>query len=436
MEENEREEGGMTVGNFFHIVFSQKWIALAILVVITVAGTLGIYFGKNKIERSYDVSFTLELPQTDIKEENASSSATVVYYPDGTPFYYTDIVSFSTLQNVKKSNEAFENINIEKMSRDDDISISRTIYETANNSGAYEIIYNLKVKAGYFPNKDIARDFMVALTNTPADYLGLMDINYNVYINSAKNAPDYVTEISQLIAQASYIVDRYETFVDIYNDISIDGKTLRSYAQDVKSYLNDSGELEILLAESRKNGYLKSGDLKYKYDIELYKLNRQLEIAETTLNNLLKVQGDSESVSSAAIIKAQSDLVAELKQEKREIEEIYQYSNDFGDNKSEKHIAFLYDLSNEYSKVQAFTEEFEKVIFKLYSKVSVVSYSNSNGIATSGETGLVMSFIISFVAGLVVAVIVAFIIGWNKRKKALTAEAAEASAQESVQDNQ
>ena len=75
--ENEIEnEGGITIGQIFRTIFSQKWLALIIAAVITLAGTLGLYFlGKN--DETYSVSFVLQLPNTG----EATSSAYT--YPDG-----------------------------------------------------------------------------------------------------------------------------------------------------------------------------------------------------------------------------------------------------------------------------------------------------------------------------------------------------------------
>ena len=422
MSENEKEEGGIALSDIFHIIFTQKWILSIILVVITLGGTLGIYYGKNAFSRVYEVSFTLELPKTKVKEEPSTGtnlSASVVYYPDGKPFYYTDMVAIQTLRNIKysdKNKDKYKNIDVETMSTRGDISVSRSISETAANSGAYEAIYSLTVKASYFPNSDIARDFVTSLTNTPIDYLRLMDINYDVSIASARKAPDYVTEISQLIDQISYIIQRYEMFIEIYSDLSVEGRTLLSYCQDVKSYLNNTAELDILRTEVRKKGYIKSEELKNRYEIELTKLERQYDIASFTLENL-KNKGDSESVS-AEVFKAQSDLVIELEKEIKEIKEVFMVSNDYGANQSQEHKDFLASLEEAYATVNEFTDEFKEVVSSLYTKVAVVSYSDSNVIVTKGVTGLPMSLAISFIIGLVTSMIVSFIVGWLKKKKA------------------
>lgn len=458
MAENEIEEekSGMSFADIIRIIFSQKWVALIILVVVTLAGTLGLHYGSNAISKTYDVSFTLELPRTNeknaIRDENGNiinPSTSVVYYPDGTAFYYTDIVALTTLKKVKNSNEAFEGIDVDDMSKRNRISIERTINETANNSGTYESNYKLTVKANYFSDQTVARDFLEALTKTPTDHLGLMNIDYGVYIDSARSAPDYIKEISQLIAQLEYLLERYSTFVSLYNDLSIEGKTLRSYAQEINSYLNDSAALEILQAEVRRNAYLKSEELIERYEIELDQLQRRYDIAKKTLDNLLLVKEGSESlsVSSAAIIKTQSDLVAELA---KEIEEIqgnkddpnkviigFKNSLDYDSkdgtiHKSQNHKDFLVKLGEAYTTVEGFTQTFEDVVAQVYSKVSVISYSNSNVISINGVTGLIQAFIISVVAGIVLALLVAFIVGRIVLKKK-TSNAAQAQSVETPQ---
>lgn len=427
----EKEEGGISLKDIFSTIFSQKWIAFAIVFVVTVAGTLGIYFGKNYLGRTYDVSFTLELPQTRVKDDSSAASSSVVY-PDETPFYYADIVSLTTLRNVKKTNPAFDNIDIERMSKNGDISISRSVNETANNSGTYESIYSLSVKAKYFPSKDVAHDFVVALTCTPisSSHLSLNDIDYSVYLNAAKSAADYDTEISQLIAQANYLIDRYETFIDIYNDVSIGGQQLLYFSEEIKSY---TIELEYLLTEVKENGYLKSEDAISRYEAKLSTLERQLKEEEIILESL-----SSSRFEDGTALSEQARKVAQLKIQKADVEKFLseENRNNYGENIPK---SFSDKLDDAYKHVQKYTDDYKTVISSLYRKVSVVSYFDSNVIVTKGVTGLITSAVISFVVGVILAMIIAYIVGWSKRRKAdLTARQASSESSETIEetDNQ
>ena len=105
--ENEKEEGGVTLGYVFRTIFSQKWLALLIAAVITVAGTLGLYF-LGKTNEVYNVSFVTNLP-------GSQSSASYFEFPDGQTQHFTEAVSYENLEKVKESNAAFGDIDIKKM---------------------------------------------------------------------------------------------------------------------------------------------------------------------------------------------------------------------------------------------------------------------------------------------------------------------------------
>ena len=84
--ENEKEEGGVTLGYVFRTIFSQKWLALLIAAVITVAGTLGLYF-LGKTNEVYNVSFVTNLP-------GSQSSASYFEFPGGHTQHLTEAVSY------------------------------------------------------------------------------------------------------------------------------------------------------------------------------------------------------------------------------------------------------------------------------------------------------------------------------------------------------
>ena len=104
----EEENNGVSVADVFKTILKGKWIALALAVVITIAGTLFVQLYYNKGKQNYVSSFGLTLPGDDGK---------VVYtYPDGTILHYADIVSYSALEDVKNSDEeSFKDVNIEAL---------------------------------------------------------------------------------------------------------------------------------------------------------------------------------------------------------------------------------------------------------------------------------------------------------------------------------
>ena len=141
MDEIERGEGGITIGEIFRTIFSQKWLALVIAAAITIVGTVGLYFfGKQK--EMYSVSFVLQLPNS------GDASSTSYTYPDGESFYFTDLISSENLKAVA-SREEFQDINVNRMVKKSDISIARTVDRVDDEStdGVYDLNYSIRVKA-------------------------------------------------------------------------------------------------------------------------------------------------------------------------------------------------------------------------------------------------------------------------------------------------
>ena len=427
--EEEREEGGISIGEIFRVIFSRKWLVLIITAVIAVAGTLGIYFGMNNSKREYVASFVLNLPGDDKTQ--------IVYtYPDGTQFYYSDLVSAEILKEVKASDSAFDDIQVEAMANEGNISIVRT-----ENQQKTEVVYTINVKANYFKNKEVARRFITKLANVPGSHLAEMNISYDLYIDRAKSAIDYETEINNLLNQVNYIVKQYNTLISSVGDVAVEnGKTLSYYKQGLTAYVDEQKVLSNLLTEVQDKNYLKSEELIEKYKRDLTQLRKDLTKAEATLKNLLTLP--DASGSNATVVKQQSDLVEDLKQKIKQLE-IYTgtYKYEEGDEQGgeirEPVIGdavpqeFTVALNQAYSTVEAFTAEYKDISSKVYGTSSMASFATSNVITTEGETGLIISFAISLVAGLIIAMIVGYIVGRVKlnKKSAKAAPATESTGE-------
>ena len=194
--EEEREESGISISEIFRVIFSQKWLVLIITAVIAVAGTLGIYFGMNNSKREFVASFVLNLPGDD-------KNQAVYTYPDGKQFYYSDLVSVDILKEVKSSDSAFDDIDVEVMADDGGISISRK-----ENEQKTEIIYTVNVKASYFKNKEVARRFITKLANVPGAHLAEMNIGYDDNISNVEELTSYENVIAALEKQCTYLVSQ------------------------------------------------------------------------------------------------------------------------------------------------------------------------------------------------------------------------------------
>ena len=266
MENNiEREESGVTLGDIFRMMFSQKWLALAIVIIVTVAGTLTFYF-KGKLDEVYSVSFVLQLP-------NAGDATSTSYtYPDGESFYFTDLVSQEKLNAVASLNE-FKKIDVSKMIKNGDVSIIRTIDkldEDNQEGGVYDLNYTIKLKAKYFANEDLARNFVKTITSSPYDYIRSMDINYDQSLTTSRSAITYEEQLGLLKSQAYYIQANYNELIGAHGREFVveGGKTLAQYKDEIDTYLSQD-LFTALITNAKENGYVKANNeakLKYESD--------------------------------------------------------------------------------------------------------------------------------------------------------------------------
>ena len=409
MAEEEIEEGGITIGQIFRTIFSQKWLALIIAAVITIAGTLGLYFFGKSIE-VYSVSFVLQLPNT------GDASSTSYTYPDGESFYFTDLISAENLKKVA-SRDGFKSIDVEKMVKKGDISILRSVDRVDDDAkdGVYDLNYTIKVKAKYFEDDDMARDFIEALAMFPREHISSMDIDYDQSLTTSKSAITYSEQLSLLKEQTVYIQSKYSSLINAHGRefVVSGGKTLAQYKDEIDAYIAKD-LFSALSRRAEEKGYVKSNnDAKLKYESDLYTKTLALQRAKRALEELKELQTSTGSIVHDEII-ALSKEIASLEQE---MDILKRYIDSFDKTDNIAPAEFEAEIAKVEAAVTAFTVGIKPVASDVYGRVTKINYLSSKVIKVEGGTGLIMSAAISLVAGIVVAAIAAYIAGWYKLKK-------------------
>lgn len=404
------EETCISLGDILRTIFSKKWLALIIAACITVIGTLGLAFLYSPMKEEYKVDFRLNLP-------GASDTLSYYVYPDGKILYYADIVSRESLEEIKASDADFKNVDVEKITSKDDIKLSVRLSNGSDDDKitALDKTFTVSVKSKYFKSKDTARKFLIAIAKKPGSYLENMGINYDAYIELADAARDYPTQLDYLDNQTDYLVRHYNSLISQFgeNYTVKDDRTLSSYLNELKLFTarQDTSHLRI---EARENKYLKSESLKDVYRLELADIERRLEVAEETLKTLKENTVPSDLGDSASVLKAQSDLVASLKQQQRDV-------NNYIDNGT-VNAAFAAKIAAVAAEIETLTQTYAQVSQATYHKSSAVSFTDAGIMKTEGGLGLVKSGLISLALGIVIALVAAYIAGYVKNYKAKAAE--------------
>ena len=261
----------------------------------------------------------------------------------------------------------------------------------------------------------------MALANVPVKYLSTIDADYDVYLALYEDAEDYESEISLLNSQLDYVVGQFKELIDSYGgNFVANGKTLSAHYNEVKAY-SDKNKLDVLFAQVREEGILKSEDSKDRYAAQKVEIDNRLEIAQATLDVLLKGTENSQGniiYSDAEVLKKQSDLVQELIQQKRALEK-YSASTNINPNFESSAI------QPEYEKVKGFTDTLTTVVGVVYEKAASVAFTSVNAVTLSGGMGMLTSVLLSLIAGLIIACLVAYVVGVKKQKAAAPAQKEE-----------
>ena len=405
----QEENSGISLRGIFETIGVQKWIALIVAVVITLAVTLAIQLGYNQTSAKYVTEFTLILP-------GGYTGNAVYTYPDGTTFHYANMTSYKSLYEIKQSDERFSAINIDKMVEKGGMSVERVV-ETTKDEETTEVFFRISAASKYFANESVAKEFLSAVAKAPADYLQHMHLDLDVFTALSRQADDYVNQIDLLNSQLDFILDEYKSLIESYGgNFVVDGKTLSSYYNEVLAY-NNKNTLNIYLTKVKDEALLKDERSRAIYAMSRASLQRQLTVAEITLENLKSSSqsGSTTVLGEVSVIKTQSDYVENLR---LQIKDATKFSEDgvVDGGKFESEY-----LAPEYETIEKFTDTCESVVTVVYDKTSAVSFQKVNIVSLEGGWSMTKSLLVSLVIGIVVALIVGYIAGYitiKKREKA------------------
>lgn len=396
----EEEKSGITLKDIFRTIFSQKWLALMIAVVVAVVCVFVLYFGYGPSKAEYVSSFTVNMDTDDSGKP---------CYPDGREFNYRQLISDANLNAVKNSDEAFKYIDVSDLG----ISLVEKTETDAQNKITSRI-YTLRVKVSAFDTKGLAAKFIDAVARTPEKEIRTWVDKYSRDIEF-----NYGTK-SGYERKVEYIETALNSLKDRFNKIN--GVSDAALVQ-VDNLLHQAGVLKGELY----NGLYESDTAALNSAVYYLKdLKMELESVETVLSNLTALGSDGATgttivINGADLIVSYSERKAELAQKIKYYEEVLApYSSGTGTytipesvGKKVGEEAFAGKLTALKDNVCALTTVFRNEYLE---KSSVLVYVGES-VTKEGATGLLTSLVVGVVVGIIVAAVVAYIVGWNKLKK-------------------
>lgn len=406
MQEYEREEEGITLGELFRVIFKRVWVVVGVTLAITAIAVLIVALLINTSRKEYRLEYTIEFPG----HENSR-------YPDGTAFRYQNLISLATLNAVKASDEAFASVDTAKMSESNDITI---VAETSEVSGVRKSTgnYSFTVKASYFPSAEVATSFLRKLAAVPVDYIQtvLKNANYDFNLNAYDSVSTYEAKIDYLSAQCEYLQDKYSELMVKYGEsYRFEGRSISDYASAAALQFSKTAE-QTLRTDLELNGYV--------YDKDAYKSTADLQIRalqkekEENVKIIAALREECEQTANLSQTEALSKEIVALTTRNIKIEtELETINTTLANLESQDNTPFDRRLTAYYNNLKTATETLHSVISFVYNEESEVTFDTSK-VVVQGDTSLILAGVGGLFGGFIVACAIVCIIDLPKYFKA------------------
>lgn len=451
------EDEGVSLGEIFSWIWRKKILGLILFLVVALVSFLAIYFIGNRSVQ-YTVSF--DYGNTPRLEEGS--------HLDGSTFNYLSLISRESLNEVK-SNEEFASIDVNELLKS--ISITETnVYDSTNTTQLVDNYYVLSANASNFSSDEQARNFFLALINSPIDYnqTYLTSLNFESGFSLIEQSRTYEDELTYINNQVNLIINGYNSLIGEFGDVSVplsnaNGNYIMSTYEEATSYFT--------LSQIQSNINITLNSYNYNYLSDILASNNYIKISDTsdlTANNpdIIYYQTMYNSRVNA-LLKANEELKAQvdaLTQQINEVlnsgngniidsaalqslierrsnyqEQIVNNNNNLkiiqgedglggilnhiteelakGEEAFKADIAFGTTLDEIVTLLENETSTYTSIYKSLYANRFNVNYRNAGIIDTAGGISLIINLAISVVLGLIVGAVVAGIVGYNDTKK-------------------
>ncbi len=387
--ENEMKESGVSLGEIWRALRKKLWLVLCASLVVAISALLVFRFIINPLKAAYQLEFTLTYPGSETMK-----------YPDGTPFYFQDMISLPALGKAKASDERFAGIDITKMFEEDDITL-------AEDEGKY----TLTVEQSYFKQHTLATDFLRAVANVPVEFAkekaGAIDYTLD---KDVFDGADFEDKIKLLLVQKESILKLYDEWIASYRDTyNVSGRTLMSHRAEAVSVFSDTVRLE-LLEELNKYGYTTNDPDRLEEKrarLEKEKAQNEARIAEierkigklpSTGAAYFSSEDPDSSASSTGAVKADSESLEQIRASL--VKRNWEIDNQLSGLNAENIEAFEKRIQSEYDKLCNSANTVGKVAAALYAQEAGAGFETTRANIIGGTNLVIVGigvFILTFI---------------------------------------
>lgn len=375
--ENESTERGVSISEFWRIA-KRKFFPILLISLLAAAIAVFVFtLFINPRTSSYTLEFTLTYPGVLTQK-----------YPDGTIFYYQDIVSSDALSVAKESDARFNGIDVRAMIEGDDISIERT-----------EDSYLLSVQQSYFSSRSDATAFLRTLAHLPIETVKQKACELDFSLSKAVfDSVTFGDKLDLLKNQKDGILQRLDEWIAGYSeDYVVAGKSLKNYRMEASVALGD-----VVYRELMKDLDVYGNVSRDSLSVRISELSKERELNEKKIGEVKAMLESVRATSydSGEMSSGLAEIVAELLMRNveidREIEALTEENLD----------AFEARVNAEYEKVQKAASSVQAVAQVLYEQESRANFSTTNSLSEGSTSAILVGVGVFIIAFLIVSAIV------------------------------
>lgn len=432
----EEESGGISLGEIFRVIWKRKWYIAAATVLVTLVATLVFAFLVNPLCASYELSFDIVYPASD-----------TLKFPDGTPFYYQNIVSADYLERAHGSDEAFSGIDVKKLLEKNDIQVEA---ETEEIAGVREYTgkYTIEAKASYFSDKALANGFLQTLARIPERIVkeAADDVDFTTDETLFSEA-SFESRIALLTEAKKLIVGQFDDWIELLGGSYRvgGGRNLMAYRGEIAVVFDEKTQ-SSLERELEQGGYVPAAQvaaerlaLKTEYEINEKKieaLTAAAKVSTVSFASLADIKTKEEESDGPQIVFPEempnvSQTLAALIARNENIR--YQLGDELdaanvtkGALTEANVIAFAEKLQAQFNALNGAANTARTVSAALYEKEAYTRFDTTLA-ELKGEVSLVLVAVLAFVLSLFLACAVANVAESSSKRKAEAKNAAGTS---------
>lgn len=415
MEEEYTAENGVSLKDIWGAVKRKIWLVLVVTIGATLAVSLlfGLLINPKAVE--YRMRFNILYP--------ASESAR---YPDGSPFYDFDIVSYGFLEEAKASDAAFSNLDVGRMLKNNEIVLQQEKRENENT------VYTVTIKAQPFKNVETAERFLRAVAQVPKTRIieNAKTVDYKLDEEVFKGA-SFEEKIGLLSDLKTTLLDACDEWIALYGaPYSVNGRTLGNYRSALYVIYGESTK-KIIESEFETNGYNGLDISSYATIDDAVKARKTALEEEYKLNDKIIAALQKQATPTA---RAAAERIDDDKQQTIVIEQIgnmdvaemlayytkrnAQIRHQVDESLTVPNVeAYSKRLNDLFGELQTAAETVTEISSFMYEKNTAINFLTHSAESTGGSS-LILVIVATFVLSLLVSVFLAYLLDSKKRKSA------------------